>query len=205
MKNKINQIAEVNRPLMDLIYLTNKNSDNYLAETIFKMTGAYAGNHLNNGKSSKEKLKNIFNKYNIPCTDCLINDGSGLSRRNVVTVDGILHLLIESKHLNFGNELDSSLSIAGIDGTLINRMKNSMAENNLRAKTGTLRNTSALSGFVQTQDDELLAFSFVFNGPSVGSYKQIENKLGELLANFKYSSIFEIEKKSEKKKILDTK
>ena len=80
-----------------------------------------------------------------------------------------------------------------------------MAENNLRAKTGTLRNTSALSGFVQTQDDELLAFSFVFNGPSVGSYKQIENKLGELLANFKYSSIFEIEKKSEKKKILDTK
>ncbi len=194
VKNKITQIAVMNRPLMDLVYLTNKNSDNYLAETIFKMTGAYAGNHSNNGKSSQEKLQEALRKYNVPCSKCSLNDGSGLSRRNVVTVDGILHLFIESQKLNFGDELDSSLSIAGIDGTLVNRMKNTSAENNLRGKTGTLRNTSALSGFVQTQDCELLSFSFVFNGPSVGSYKQIENKLGEILANFKYSSVLVNEK-----------
>ncbi|TAL70907.1 MAG: D-alanyl-D-alanine carboxypeptidase/D-alanyl-D-alanine-endopeptidase [Bacteroidetes bacterium] len=205
VRTKTGLLAEINRPLMDLIYLTNKNSDNYLAETIFKMTGAYSGNHINNSMQSKEKLFEAIKRYNIPCTDCVINDGSGLSRRNRVTVDAILHLLIESKKLNFGNKYDSSLTIAGIDGTLVNRMKNTLAENNLRAKTGTLNNTSALSGFVNTQDGELFAFSFVFNGGSVSSYKQIENKLGVLLANFKYSSIIENDKKSEEKKVVKSK
>ncbi|MBI5323686.1 MAG: D-alanyl-D-alanine carboxypeptidase/D-alanyl-D-alanine-endopeptidase [Ignavibacteriae bacterium] len=204
-KSKVNKIAEINRPLIDLIYLTNKNSDNYLAETIFKMTGAYSGNHTNNGKASIEKLFETIKKYNIPCSDCELNDGSGLSRRNHVTVDGLLHLLIESKKLNFGIKYDSSLTIAGIDGTLINRMKNTLAENNLRAKTGTLGNASALSGFVKTIDGEVLAFSFIFNGGSVSSYKQIENKLGEILANFSYLPLFEIDKKNAEKKIQKTK
>jgi D-alanyl-D-alanine carboxypeptidase/D-alanyl-D-alanine-endopeptidase (penicillin-binding protein 4) len=65
-------------------------------------------------------------------------------------------------------------------------MKKTNAENNVYAKTGTLRNASGLSGFVSTQDGELIAFSFVFNGPYVYNYKQTEEKLAIALANFKY-------------------
>jgi len=84
----------------------------------------------------------------------------------------------------FYKNLDSSLSIAGIDGTLSKRMQNTLAMNNLRAKTGTLRNVSSLAGYVNTKNNDTLIFAFIFNGANVGAYKQIENKLGELLSTY---------------------
>jgi D-alanyl-D-alanine carboxypeptidase len=65
-------------------------------------------------------------------------------------------------------------------------MKYSLAQNNLRAKTGTHKNVSGLCGTVKTLDGENLAFCFIFNGPSVGLYKQVENRLGIILAEFFY-------------------
>jgi D-alanyl-D-alanine carboxypeptidase len=56
----------------------------------------------------------------------------------------------------------------------------------LDAKTGTLRNASALAGYVTTADGELLAFTFIFNGPSVGVYKKTEDEICKLLAGFLY-------------------
>jgi D-alanyl-D-alanine carboxypeptidase len=95
-------------------------------------------------------------------------------------------LLASASRLSFGRQLDSTLPVAGYDGTLRNRMIGTLAENNVHAKTGTHGNVSALSGYVTTLDGERLAFAFMFNGPSVGVYKTVENELGTLLAQFFY-------------------
>jgi len=65
-------------------------------------------------------------------------------------------------------------------------MKNTAAEDILIGKTGTLRNVSGLSGVTTTLDGEKLAYAFIFNGNSVGKYKEVENELGELISQFFY-------------------
>jgi D-alanyl-D-alanine carboxypeptidase/D-alanyl-D-alanine-endopeptidase (penicillin-binding protein 4) len=76
--------------------------------------------------------------------------------------------------------------MAGIDGTLADRMNNTLATANLRAKTGTLKGVSCLSGYVRTRDGELLAFSIMMQNyiTSDTDYRQIQDKIGVLLANF---------------------
>lgn len=173
-------------PITDLLYLTNKNSDNYIAETVFKMIGGYQSLDEHTGKSAQTAMKLLFTSTGIDCEKCRLNDGSGLSRRNLCTTEAIIQLLRNASNSGFAEAFDSTLSIAGIDGTLEKRMTIGLAENNLRGKTGTLRNVSALSGYVNTLDGERLAFSFIFNGPNIGIYKSIEDEIGELLAQFFY-------------------
>jgi D-alanyl-D-alanine carboxypeptidase/D-alanyl-D-alanine-endopeptidase (penicillin-binding protein 4) len=199
-KSKPVLLAELRRHLTEIIYTLNKNSDNYLAETVFKIVGAFNGNNSNIASKSREKLFATLKNYGIICKDCIINDGCGLSRRNLVTPEAILSILNKAHKEKFGPQLDSALSIAGIDGTLTKRMTGTPAENNLRAKTGTLKNASALSGYVNTLDGELLAFSFMFNGNNVNSYKKIENSLGEILSKFSYSKQSQPNLKPEKSK-----
>ncbi len=199
-KKKPVLLAEFSRPLTEILYTLDKNSDNYLAETVFKIAGAYNSNNSNVAKQSRERLFATLRNYGIICNDCIINDGCGLSRRNLVTPEAILSILIKSHKEKFGPQLDSALSVAGIDGTLIKRMTGTPAENNLRAKTGTLKNASALSGYINTLDGELLAFSFMFNGNYVNAYKFIENSIGEALSEFKYTKQTLPDNKTEKTK-----
>lgn len=180
------EIANYDRPITDIMYWVNKKSDNFLAEMLFKIVGGNYAKYPSTAQSAREIIMKSLDTNGINRKNFLLNDGCGLSRRNFVSSEGLLQLLVTSKRKCFGGVLDSTLAIAGVDGTLRNRMKGTAAENNLRAKTGTLRNVSSLAGYVRTLNGELLAFAFIFNGPSVGYYKQTENKIGEILANFQY-------------------
>ena len=83
-------------------------------------------------------------------------------------------------------EFKTSLPIAGEDGTLKGRMKNSSAENTLRAKTGTLSGVSALSGYTETLDGEVLAFSIIMEHFVVPTSKirNVQDKIGDLMSSF---------------------
>ena len=179
-------LATFSRPLSDLLEPINKNSNNYYAENLYKILGAYSGYTRDNALGAREiEEKNMMN-MGIPCPDCALYDGSGLSRRNKISASALMNMLIISSGMNFSEILENTLSIAGIDGTLEKRMRATVSEANLRGKTGTLRNVSALSGYVNTLDNEKLAFVMLFNGPNVGSYKDIEDQLGILLSQFFY-------------------
>lgn len=183
----IYKLVETRRKLVNVISPMLKNSDNYLAENVFKLIGAHSGKMVENAKESRQIIINLMNTLHINFDKCELFDGSGLSRRNKITAEtGIELLNVIYKNNDIKTVIDTSLSIAGIDGTLKNRMRYTLAEGNLKAKTGTHRNVSGLCGVVRTLDGERLAFCFIFNGPSVGLYKQIENKLGVILAEFFY-------------------
>lgn len=176
------EIAKVERPIWDVINLTNKNSDNYLAESLYKL---YANDIAHkSGKSLFDLKDSISKKLYLDCDECLINDGSGLSRRNLVTTKTIINLLKSAYHSDFRDLYFNSLSIGGIDGTIRKRFRSNSSYNNVKAKTGTLRNVSGLAGYVKSLDGENLVFAFIFNGNDVGNYKYIENQLAEHLASF---------------------
>jgi D-alanyl-D-alanine carboxypeptidase/D-alanyl-D-alanine-endopeptidase (penicillin-binding protein 4) len=148
--------------------------------------GAEANLDDDNGKSARKYYDELFDKYEIECEKCRLNDGSGLSRRNLVTPESIIKVLQQSYKSSFRNEFRRSFSLAGNDGTLKKRLRNSTGNGNITAKTGTLRNVSALAGYIDTIEGDTIAFAFIFNGPNVGIYKDLENKLAQLLSDFTY-------------------
>ncbi|MBK9247365.1 MAG: D-alanyl-D-alanine carboxypeptidase/D-alanyl-D-alanine-endopeptidase [Ignavibacteria bacterium] len=182
------KIAEFHRPVAEIIGVVNKNSDNFLAEHIFKMVGAATGGQSNTAKKSVKAITEALQKAGISTEGLCINDGSGLCRKNLFSANTEVGLLTKAAESNFALEFKSSLAIAGVDGTLKRRMKQTYAERNLQAKTGTLRNASALAGYVTTRDGERLCFAFIFNGGSAGLYKQTANQLGAALAEFSFNS-----------------
>ncbi len=190
------RIAEIGRPLADIVAHVNKRSDNFVAEHVLKIAGSKmnkssvssAGFAANNAREAISYLNAVLTSFDIPFGACSINDGSGLSRRNVVTPNVLVRLLSVAAQSPFASVFSASLAFAGIDGTLEHRMRGTPAVGNIAAKTGTLRNVSALAGYARTRDGERMAFSLMFNGANVHAYKAIENRIASLLADFSYQS-----------------
>jgi len=81
----------------------------------------------------------------------------------MVTAEATLALLTYMSRHAHANAFREALPIAGVDGTLRNRMKGTVAENNVRAKTGSLSSAASLSGFLTTATGENLVFSIMVN------------------------------------------
>ena len=175
-----------NRSIVEFCSLVNKRSDNFLAEHVFKAVGAWCGDHNNTATRAKKALLETLDSFDIRRLDCSFNDGSGLSRRNRASASTEVSLLRSIAEQPYAAEYASTLAIAGVDGTLRGRMKQTPAEGNLVGKTGTLRNVSALAGYVKTRDGEPLVFSFISNGPNVGHYKGVESQAAVALASFSF-------------------
>jgi len=110
-----------------------------------------------------EAVKTFLKTAGIRPESLVLDDGSGLSRNDMITADASVQLLtFMSKH-RYAEVFRNALPIAGVDGTLRNRFKNTPAENNLRAKTGSLSSAASLAGYVMTAAGEKLAFSIMVN------------------------------------------
>jgi serine-type D-Ala-D-Ala carboxypeptidase/endopeptidase (penicillin-binding protein 4) len=120
------------------------------------------------GRTSSEdlgvrELDKFLKKIGVKRGDVEFEEGSGLSRNNLVTPNATVTLLeYMSRHVEAESYL-RALPLAGEDGSLKFRMKNTRAEKNVHAKTGTLRWANALSGYVTTAAGERLAFSLMLN------------------------------------------
>jgi hypothetical protein len=99
----------------------------------------------------------------LPADEVHFDEGSGLSRNNLTTANATASLLQFMSKQPAGKDYIAALPIAGVDGTLRRRMKDTPAAKNVHAKTGTLRWANSLSGFVTTAAGEHLAFSFMLN------------------------------------------
>lgn len=149
-------------PLKDIIKVINKNSQNLYAEQLLKTIGLEKGNYgsVENGLKFE---RNVLQEMGINPDNTSIVDGSGLSHSNLVTpmqIVSVLNYMHKSQNfLPFFN----SLPIAGVDGSLANRMKNTKAENKIRAKTGFIGSVRSLSGYAFTADNEPVAFSIIAN------------------------------------------
>ena len=159
--------------LHEIVKVINKGSQNFYAEQLLRVLGAEKKGigSIENGVSA---CKEWFSLVGLDPECILMYDGSGLSHLNKVTPTQILNLLeimYKSKNFPF---FYNSLPIAGIDGTLSRRMKNTSAENKIRAKTGFISFARNLSGYAKTFDNEDIAFSILVNNFNV-PVKLVEN------------------------------
>ena len=174
-------------PLTDILRLMNKPSDNWIAELVFKTIGAEVMGEPGTWKKGREAIAEFLGKIMDEPPIHRFVDGSGLSRYNLLNAELLTRLLVHIYH-NFEvmPEFLASLPIAGVDGTLKNRMQGVSAEKVLRAKTGTLSGVSALAGYTVTADDEVFAFGILIShyiGPA-RSARSIQDKIGNYLTGF---------------------
>ncbi len=181
-------LAVFRRPLTDIASVVNKRSHNYLAEHCFMMVGAHCGEYVRTASRAKRAILEVLDSLQVPQYGASFNDGSGLSRRNRSSAVTQVHLLRSAYMQSWGQAWRSTLSVAGRDGSLRGRMIGTPAENNCVGKTGTLRNVSALSGFVRAADGTDLAFAVISNGPAVRTFKAVENHVAVTLAQFRYDA-----------------
>jgi D-alanyl-D-alanine carboxypeptidase/D-alanyl-D-alanine-endopeptidase (penicillin-binding protein 4) len=148
-------LMEIARPLL-------KDSINLYGEAVLRLNAARDGFATND--AALAGLRDRLASWGVPSDAWQIVDGSGLSRRNSVAPEVLVAVLRRMYDPSKTAHWMTSLPIAGVDGTLANRMKGTPAENNVRAKTGTMSNIRTLAGYVQTRDGEALAFAILANG-----------------------------------------
>jgi D-alanyl-D-alanine carboxypeptidase/D-alanyl-D-alanine-endopeptidase (penicillin-binding protein 4) len=109
------------------------------------------------------ELGSFLDAVGIRRGDVLLEEGSGLSRGALVTPNATVALLRFMHRHRSAETFRAALPVAGVDGTLRNRMKGTFAAGNVQAKTGTLRYVNALSGYVTPRAGEKLVFSLMLN------------------------------------------
>jgi D-alanyl-D-alanine carboxypeptidase/D-alanyl-D-alanine-endopeptidase (penicillin-binding protein 4) len=106
--------------------------------------------------------------------DFFMYDGSGMSPDDRIAPRAYAQLLSYASRQAWGTAWRASLPVAGVDGTLANRFGNSTLKGRLWAKTGTLNEASALSGYLTAASGRTLAFSIMVNGRRPGSDAEIQ-------------------------------
>lgn len=148
---------------------TLKPSQNLYTELILRTLGKMAplASTVDGSETSEELgievVKGFISNAGVRPDSLVLNDGSGLSRNDMITAEASVQLLtFMSKH-RYADVFRDALPIAGVDGTLRNRFKGTAAEGNLRAKTGSLSSAASLSGYVTSGSGEHLVFSIMVN------------------------------------------
>lgn len=149
-------------PLSDEVRLTNKSSENLHAELLLLLSAREKAG-ANNYEDALKFASGFFKAAGIADGDVALSDGSGLSRKDLVTPRAVVQLLRYAATQPWGELYRSTLPVAGEDGTLSDRMKNTPATARVFAKTGTIGHGNALSGYATTLHGEQVLFSILGN------------------------------------------
>ncbi|MGN7470569.1 D-alanyl-D-alanine carboxypeptidase/D-alanyl-D-alanine endopeptidase [Brevibacillus sp. SAFN-007a] len=157
---KWNEFAS--QPLPEIVSYLNKKSDNFYAEMLLKTLGAVKkgeGSAAAGAKVVQEAVAAMGGQTNFDMVD-----GSGLTRYNLISVRHIVTVLEGMAKQPAFSAYEASLPVAGVDGTLKNRLAETAAAHSLHAKTGSMTGINSLSGYLTTKSGERLVISVIFNG-----------------------------------------
>lgn len=184
--SKTNAILEYHSPPnSEVLKKLMKRSQNLYAETMTRVMG---WKFFNEGSFRKGRhvVYDVLNDFSIDTNKIRYMDGSGLSRYNYISPEQIIKILESMKESENRELWRDIMPIAGVDGTLKYRMRGTSAEGIVHAKTGTISNVRALSGYVTTASGEELVFSFLVNGHLLSSKatERITDSVLEMIAEF---------------------
>jgi D-alanyl-D-alanine carboxypeptidase/D-alanyl-D-alanine-endopeptidase (penicillin-binding protein 4) len=156
------------QPLSELAAEIMKPSQNLYTDLLLAHAGElHRSDSPGRAQTSEQLGIRDLNKFlgaaGIKRGDVFFEEGSGLSRNNLTTPNATIALLQYMSRHKTAEAYFKALPVAGVDGTLRNRMKGTPAERNVRAKTGTLRWANSLSGEATTAGGERLFFSIMLN------------------------------------------
>ena len=170
----------VSPPLSRLVAWMDAESDNFFAEMLLKVLGAH---ELGRGTSAAgaSVVRRELVSRGIPLEGVRLVDGSGLSSADRVTARALVALLISAQHdPRISGPFIGSLAVAGVSGTLEDRMQKGPAHGDVRAKTGTTDLASALAGYA----GDRYAFVLLMNGSPVDltAARRAQDRFATILA-----------------------
>ncbi len=149
---KLNPNGQINSTSIgEWIKVTNLRSDNAYANVLLSYLGG------------SQSVQQALTSLGVDANGYRLRDGSGLSRNNLATPRTLVSTLRAMYHARGNETFLASLPIAGISGTLKNRLRQTTAQGTVRAKTGSLRGVRALSGYVDHPKYGVLVFSIITN------------------------------------------
>jgi D-alanyl-D-alanine carboxypeptidase/D-alanyl-D-alanine-endopeptidase (penicillin-binding protein 4) len=171
----------VSIPLSDSVKLVNKISQNLHSEALLRTAMRQKGT-WNSFDDVSKFAADFYAQVGIAPEDIIQTDGSGLSRHDMVTPRAMLTLLRYAQTRPWFESFFASLPVAGVDGTLEERMKNTPAAGRVHAKTGSVEHVRAMSGFADTAGGRRLVFSFMSNNEYGKNHETTEAMNGLCLA-----------------------
>lgn len=181
-------------PLREILQQGLKRSQNLYLQNLLLSVGAREPTTATTSFRSTESraivaLRQLLTEIGIPASASLISEGTGLSRRSLVTPNALVRLLVYLAAQPYADMVREALPIAGVDGSLAGHMRGTAAENNVHAKTGSMAYVHCLAGYVTTAAGERLAFAIMLNNyersdnaPSISSDV---DAIAVLLANYR--------------------
>jgi D-alanyl-D-alanine carboxypeptidase/D-alanyl-D-alanine-endopeptidase (penicillin-binding protein 4) len=171
----------VSVPLGDAVKLINKISQNLHTEMLLRTVARQNGPWITTDELMKVPA-DFYATAGILPGDVIQTDASGLSRRDLVTPRAIVTLLGFAQKQSWFGPYYASLPVAGIDGTLEDRMKNTPAAGRIHAKTGSVEHVRTLSGFAETLGGRRVIFSFLSNNQGGKSHEAADALAGLCVA-----------------------
>ncbi|HEY4132632.1 MAG TPA: D-alanyl-D-alanine carboxypeptidase/D-alanyl-D-alanine-endopeptidase [Gemmatimonadaceae bacterium] len=173
-------------PLSEILKALLKPSQNQIAEMLFR-TIALQKYGEGRTDSAAAVIKAQIGAWGAVPNESVIRDGSGLSRYDYISPNTVVRILDGMRKAPTFNVYYDALPIAGVDGTIRNRMKGTPAENNVHAKTGSVALSRSLSGYVTSADKRMLIFSFLSNNwtTPVASVEHVQDAIATRLASMR--------------------
>jgi serine-type D-Ala-D-Ala carboxypeptidase/endopeptidase (penicillin-binding protein 4) len=167
------------KPLLQDVRVINKVSQNLHAEILLRLLGRERGN-AGTIEGGLEVLRGFLTQAGISNDQYVFYDGSGLSRQNLVTPHAIVELLRYCSAQPWGADYKATFPIAGVDGSLTERLTSPSLHNRILAKTGSLGGVKALSGYATTDSGQTVVFSILANNFNLPA-KRITDAIDELV------------------------
>jgi D-alanyl-D-alanine carboxypeptidase/D-alanyl-D-alanine-endopeptidase (penicillin-binding protein 4) len=149
-------------PLSQILAAFLKPSQNQIGEMLFKSI-ALLRTDTGSARVARRVVAERLRGWGVENGGFQVMDGSGLSRQDLVSPETVVRVLDAMRRSSQFQVYYDALPVAGVDGTLRGRMRSTLAEANVRGKTGTLSNVRSLSGYVNTAGGRLLIFSVLCN------------------------------------------
>jgi D-alanyl-D-alanine carboxypeptidase/D-alanyl-D-alanine-endopeptidase (penicillin-binding protein 4) len=183
-RNSVRLASVHSQPLQSIVSLMNRESINHYAELLFR-SAAREGDRAGSATAALETLRGFLaEKVGVQREAVRVRDGSGLSEADTLTARSLVQVLAYANHASWSSAYHMSLPVAGQTELLRRRMKATLAQGNLHAKTGTTNTVAALAGYVTARNGELLAFAFIYNGRDLWNAKVALDRMGSTLAGF---------------------
>jgi D-alanyl-D-alanine carboxypeptidase/D-alanyl-D-alanine-endopeptidase (penicillin-binding protein 4) len=172
-------------PLVEIARVVNKVSQNLHAEILLREVARIRRQEATREAGLKE-MESFLEEVGIKPGEVHFEDGSGLSRRTLVTASALVRLLEYMDKSPHREAWDSLLPVAGQDGTLARRFEQAEAARVIHAKTGTLATVNALSGYLTTKRGARLAFSILANNHTIPSaeIRRVIDRIGIALLDW---------------------
>ncbi len=150
-------------PLAELARIVNKVSQNLHAEMLLRET-AHVARGQGTARAGVEEMAALLKEAGSEESEFDLEDGSGLSRRGLLSAEALTALLAYMEKQGKGEMFRSLLPVAGEDGTLNGRFRGMAEASKIAAKTGSLSHVAALSGYAGEDAGKRVAFSILMNG-----------------------------------------